>query len=206
MKTLSLLALALPFSLAQAATNVGSGGAATQTPPLPVTATTDNSVSTDVSGALVNPIPATRPMKGNPGTEAQRSTATEISFAAGATKLDDASLQKLNQVITDARRRGRIEEVKVISWGDISYPSAKEKSPRGQRDLAGERNKVIEKYLEDKNSDVRVQTYNMAERPSALSELLNSTDARTKDALETAGLAGAGVNKGSRAVVMVIVQ
>lgn len=148
-----------------------------------------------------------RTLPSNPDTAMQRSTATEIAFQTGTAQLTPESQAKLDNLITDAHKRGQIDQVKVLSWGDISYPPAGGASvPKGQKDLAKSRNEAIEKYIEKKNASLYVESYNMAERPSALQDLLNTSEARVKTSLEKSGITGDTSRRGSKAMVMVIVR
>jgi hypothetical protein len=148
-----------------------------------------------------------RTISANPHTAMQRSAATEIAFQAGTAELTPESQAKLDALILDAHKRGQIDQVKVLSWGDISYPaSAAVTVPKSQKDLAKSRNEAIEGYIEKKNSALYVESYNMAERPTALQDLLNTSEAQVKDSLERAGITGDKNRRGSRAMVMVIVR
>jgi hypothetical protein len=167
------------------------------------------------SGGATAPGPATgqselllrRTLPSNPDTAMQRSTATEIEFQTGTSQLTPESQAKLDALIVDAHKRGQIDQVKVLSWGDISYPPSGGASvPKGQKDLAKSRNNAIENYIEKKNTNLYVESYNMAERPSALQDLLNTSEARVKDSLEKSGITADTTRRGSRAMVMVIVR
>lgn len=167
------------------------------------------------SGEAVSPGAATgqselllrRTSPANPETEMQRSTATEIVFQSGTALLTPESEAKLDSLLLDAHKRGQIDQVKVLSWGDISYPpSGGASAPKGQKDLAKDRNQAIQSYLGRKNSALYVESYNMAERPSALQDLLRTSEARVKNSLERAGITGDNAGRGSRAMVMVIVR
>lgn len=148
-----------------------------------------------------------RTVPSNPDTAMQRSTATEIAFKTGTTELTTESQAKLDALIVDAHKRGQIDQVKVLSWGDISYPPTGGAAvPKGQKDLAKKRNAAIENYIEKKNTNLYVESYNMAERPSALQDLLNTSESRVKDSLERAGISSDNTRRGSRAMVMVIVR
>ena len=205
-----MIAYLLAFSLSAlpslAATNTGIAGSLTQKP---LTA------QPNTNPQMPNPTGPTSDTRAiprgsvpdNPNTEFQRSTALEITFESGHSDLGAETKAKLNELMRDARRRGQVDEIKVIGWGDISYPpTGDEKAPRGQLDLARDRNRSIENYLLKGNYGVEIHSYNMAERPTALQELLKSSQAKVKDALEARGLAGKNANRGSRAIVMVILR
>jgi hypothetical protein len=202
---MTLLSLVIFTTLSFAATS-NTDNTAAQSP---------NASPPTSSGGATAPGPATgqselllrRTMPANPDTAMQRSTATEIVFQTGTAQLTPESQAKLDALLVDAHKRGQIDEVKVLSWGDISYPPTGGASvPKGQKDLAKNRNEAIEGYIEKKNTNLYVESYNMAERPSALQDLLNTSEARVKTSLEKSGIAGDNSRRGSRAMVMVIVR
>ena len=59
--------------------------------------------------------------------EAQASYVTELEFKKGTDELTDAAKDKLNNLLKAARNNGRVDEVKILSWADQEYPSAKQK-------------------------------------------------------------------------------
>jgi hypothetical protein len=177
---------------------------AAQQPNLSPPASTD---STSGQATAQSDMPLRHTIPSNPNTAMQRSTATEIVFQADTSQLTPESQAKLDALIVDAHKRGQIDQVKVLSWGDISYPpTGGARAPKGQKDLAKNRNEAIESYIERKNASLYVESYNMAERPSALQDLLNTSEARVKSSLEKSGISRDTTRRGSRAMVMVIVR
>jgi hypothetical protein len=205
-----MIAYLLAFSLSAfsgfAATNTGIGGSLTQKP-LTAQPNTNPQMPNQAGPTSDTPTLPRDSVPSNPNTEFQRSTALEIAFEPGRSDLGADTKAKLNELLRDAHRRGQVDEIKVIGWGDISYPpSGGEKAPKGQLDLARDRNRSIENYLLKGNNGIEIHSYNMAERPTALQELLKTSQAKVKDALEARGLAGKNANRGSRAIVMVILR
>lgn len=137
---------------------------------------------------------------------------TEISFDKGSTTLSDAGKKRLAALIARAQETGKIDEVKVVTWSDMEYPSpAAKKLSKAQRDLADRRNNAIEEYLESVSKDVDVDEYNMASRPNALERLLRTSDARIKRSLEVAGIPTTDSYvkvpaKASKSIVMLVME
>lgn len=134
---------------------------------------------------------------------------SEIEFRKNTAALDIAARESLRRLVQEARKAGKIDEIKVAVWADRPYPSVgKQKLNEKERNLAYERARAIEDYLEELEvGDIDI--YNMAERPNALERLMNTSDAKVKNVLESAGLSGPGTvlnSKTSRAVVMVVLE
>jgi hypothetical protein len=130
---------------------------------------------------------------------------TEVSFPKGSDALSAKDRAKIDGLVNGAQKIGKVSEVRVISWADAAYPAAKnQKLSDAQRTLADHRNKAIENELS--NRDVDVKTYNMAEKPGALAELLSTSDAKVKKSLAQAGITGKHGNKISKAMVLVIMN
>lgn len=223
MKTLPFIAfsaLALTATIAWSANNQGGAGSLNQVPTAGTTnPMSPNAGSTPTPGFQTGNTPATgaganngdvsnvrQAGPGNPATEAQRSTAVEILFSPGESAISALAKQKIDQTLREARARGQITRVNVIGWGDVAYPDKNQSVPDAQKQLAAKRSLEIENYIQSRNNGLAVDSINMTERPSALQDLLNGSDARTKKTLENAGLSGGGASRGSRAMVMVIVR
>jgi hypothetical protein len=137
---------------------------------------------------------------------------TELSFRKNARTLSVDDQQQLDKLIRDARAHGEIDNIKVVTWADQEYPSTNAKKlSSAQRDLADRRNSEIKTYIHTVDSKADVDTYNMAERPGVLSELMNTSNARIKKALEASGIPNtdSGVkqpSKASKSIVMVILK
>jgi hypothetical protein len=144
--------------------------------------------------------------------KADASYVTEVQFNRGMASLNADAIDKINNLVSRARNTGEIDEIKVISWADQEYPSKNVKAlPRVQRDLAAQRNAEIKNQIEGISTKIDVDTYNMAERPGALSELFKTQNAKLKHNLEIAGIPTTASkvkmpSKASKAVVMVIMK
>lgn len=139
----------------------------------------------------------------------EASFVTEIVFNKGSSELSADGKSQLRDILKAAQGRGKVEEIKVLSWADKDYP------PKGHlgndaMKLADERNQEIEGYLTDTYKGIDVDGHNMAGRPSELDKIFKSQDMRVKRSLERAGLSNpqkSGMpSKASRALVMVIVR
>ncbi len=134
---------------------------------------------------------------------------TEIQFDEGSASLSKNAKTSLNSVIAQARKKGEISDVIVMSWADRNYPAKDlEMLPMKQRDLADKRNYVIQDYLKKSRSNLDVSAYNMAEKPSTYSRIFNTDDNELKSSFLEAGLAqngmtDEGVSKVSRSVILV---
>lgn len=112
----------------------------------------------------------------------------EIEFNPGSSRLSENSKSSLNKIMKQAKNAGKIDEVLLFSWADEDYPSKNmiQLSP-SQRSLASQRNKSIEHFI-NSIKKVDVNSYNMAERPSSISQWFNTSDNRLKQAFLNAGL------------------
>ena len=123
---------------------------------------------------------------------AQKNSASyvaDVKFAKNSAVLDESARTELDRVIATAAAQGRIDEIKGLTWADAAYPSDAQKAlPKPQRDLVNRRNRAMNDYIKSKTSGVSVDTYNMAERPNSLEKLFNTSDAKIKRSLESAGM------------------
>ncbi len=135
----------------------------------------------------------------------------EIDFPQTSSVLSKNAISSLDAAVEQARQQGNINQIIVLSWADNEYPSKKlNKLPKLQRTLAADRNKAVQKYF-SATTNVDIQTYNMAERPNALSKWFNTTDTKLKNSLIAAGLPTTGdelqfPSKASHAVVLIKVD
>ena len=112
----------------------------------------------------------------------------EVEFQPQSAELSDQAKKKISETFQKAIWDGYIDNVSVLSWSDTEYPSNDLKMlSKDDRKLAEKRNLAIKNYLVSLKS-VDVDTYNMAERPSKLSKLFNTTDNQLKSSLVAAGL------------------
>ena len=114
---------------------------------------------------------------------------TELSFERDSSRLDGDSRQKLDEILKRAKSSGRIDDVKVISWSDLEYPSEKRgKRSEAQGRLAEQRADRIRDYLKKSDKSLDIHTFNMAKRPNSLARLFKTDDSRIKKSMENAGL------------------
>ena len=112
----------------------------------------------------------------------------EVEFLPQSSNLSEQAKKEINETFQKAIWDGYIDNVSVLSWSDEEYPSKELKSlSKEDRQLAERRNTAIKNYLMTLKS-VDVDTYNMAEQPSQLSKLFNTTDNQLKNSLIAAGL------------------
>lgn len=145
-------------------------------------------------------------------SEEESNYVTEISFSRASAKLSESSRAKLAAIFNEAKNKGKVVEAKVVTWADREYPSVHtEKLTKKEILLVDNRNKNIEKYLHDLNSDVDVELFSMAQRPSTMSKLFSTENARIKKSLETAGVPNTDTTvkvpgKASKAIVILITE
>jgi hypothetical protein len=135
----------------------------------------------------------------------------EVNFERGSSVLTEGSREALREMVAKAKRDGKIDELNVLAWADRDYPADKNvKVPSADRALADRRADAISTFLKSDLAVNDVDTYNMTERPGALSKLFNTDNARMKQAFEDAGVTGAGgksiTGKASRAVVLATLE
>ena len=112
----------------------------------------------------------------------------EVEFQPQSAELSDQAKKQISETFQKAIWDGYIDNVSVLSWSDTEYPSNDLKMlSKDDRKLAEKRNLAIKNYLISLKS-VDVDTYNMAEQPSKLSKLFNTTDNQLKSSLVAAGL------------------
>ncbi len=135
---------------------------------------------------------------------------SEITFAKNKSTLSSAAQKSLATELEKAAKSQTLEEVKIIAWSDMEYPSVHtQKLSKAQRDLAENRTSNIEKFLKTKGLSAKVEQINMAERPNALERFFNSEDARIKKSLEIAGVPNTDTavkspSKAAKAIVVFI--
>lgn len=135
---------------------------------------------------------------------------SEVIFAKGSSKLSKASKKSLDAMIAKSKKTSALREVKIVAWGDLEYPSVNSKKlPKDQRTLAQARAEALQKVFD--KTEVKVELFNMAERPSALSTLLQTDNSRIKKSLEVAGIPNTDTavktpSKAGHGIVMVILK
>ena len=112
----------------------------------------------------------------------------EIRFATGSAILTEGSKSALDRIMTKAAHSGKINEVLVMSWSDEELPAQNgRKLKKVQRDLAEKRNMAVEKYIKN-GRNLRVDLYNMAEKPTIFAKWFNTSDSKLKKSFVDAGL------------------
>lgn len=138
----------------------------------------------------------------------------EISFDKNSDKLTDMQKTELRNAVNEAAQKGKIDEVKVLAWSDKEYPAEKGKQSKDDVNLAKNRLKNLKAFLKDELKVKDIDAHNMTERPNALEKLLNTSDAKVKNAAEAAGAAPTDGNTGifdmkaqaSKAAVMIFMK
>ncbi|MFM6928458.1 MAG: hypothetical protein ACKOX6_08330 [Bdellovibrio sp.] len=142
----------------------------------------------------------------------EASYVTEFSFKKGSAVLTKNAKNDLRKVISDAKQKGKIKELKVVTWSDSEYPSSETKKlSSAERELVKRRNNAIRDYVKSYSQGLDVDTYSMAERPGVLQEMFNTSDARIKKSMQDAGIATTespyrSAPKSSKSVVMVVTE
>lgn len=138
----------------------------------------------------------------------------EIAFEKNATALTPEQKTEIQNTISMAGQKGRIDEVKILVWADKEYPAEKGKLDKSDVRLAQERIKNIRTYLKKELRVSDVDTYNMTERPNVLQKFFNTSESQVKSTTESSGAAPTAENTGvfdlkaqaSKAVVMVFLK
>lgn len=145
-------------------------------------------------------------------SEQETNLVTEVAFPKAKSNVSAQAQQDLKNLFVKAKKRGKVEEIKVITWGDQEYPSVHDKKlSEQQQDLVKKRNKNIENYLEQIDKTAKIETISMAERPGALEDLFSSDSADIKKSLETAGIPNTDTSvkvpgKASKSVVIFLMD
>lgn len=145
-------------------------------------------------------------------SEQESNLVAEITFSKEKAFISDQARNELKALQRKAASRGKVGEIKVITWGDQEYPSVHEKElSETQQRLVKMRNDALEKYLDEISKDAKIETFSMAERPDALNKLFSSDEAQIKKSLETAGIPNTDTTvkvpgKASKSVVIFIME
>lgn len=145
-------------------------------------------------------------------SEEETNLVTEITFLREKATITKQAQEEIRSLYQKAKARGKIDEVKVITWGDQEYPSVHEKKlSQKQLNLVNKRNDALENYIDELTNGADVETFSMAERPGALNRLFSSEDAEIKKSLETAGIPNTDTTvkvpgKASKSVVIFIMD
>jgi PBP1b-binding outer membrane lipoprotein LpoB len=122
-------------------------------------------------------------------SEQETNLVAEINFRKSKSDVSKQAKNNLKDLFKKAHAKGKIQEIKVITWADQEYPSErKDDLSKQQQTLVSKRNKAIEKCISQLDNSIKIDSISMAERPSALGEMFSSDDAQIKKSLETAGI------------------
>lgn len=113
----------------------------------------------------------------------------EIEFVAGSDALTDQSRAEIRNVVDEARQKGELDYINVLAWSDQEYPASKTSQSKANVTLAKRRIETVKAFLKSDLKIKDVSGFNMAKRPGALTEFLNTKDARVKKTTEVAGAA-----------------
>lgn len=125
------------------------------------------------------------PQKENPLGE----LAAKVEFEPGTDILTRAGKVELTRLVEEARSKGEIDKVRVLSWADREYPRDGEEIARVETYLADERATVVQEFLEEQLKVSDVDTFNMARRPGTLKRIFRTPEFRVKDQAEESGIA-----------------
>lgn len=106
----------------------------------------------------------------------------KIDFDRGSNILTSGDKKEINDLIKNARNKGKIEEVKILAWADqdFSMDSDSKKAPSKAVDLADARAKAIRSYIRDTFDFSDIDSHNMAARPGMMSKLFKTEDYELK--------------------------
>lgn len=123
-------------------------------------------------------------------TQPDWNPATKISFDAEDASITQEAKDELSALYEQSAHRGKIEKIKIISWGDIDYPSIySKKDADRQEELVIERNTGLLNYLEELTmNEANMQFSNMAERKSSLQEIMSQENDSTRKSLAMLGI------------------
>lgn len=146
-------------------------------------------------------------------SEQESNLVTEVKFDKEKANLSETAKHDLKNLFEKASKKGKIHDVKIITWGDQEYPSVHEKRLSDKQiKLVEKRNMAIERYLFSLTKDnVDIESHSMAKRPGTLNRLFASEDASIKKSLETAGIPNTDTSvkvpgKASKSVVIFIME
>lgn len=137
-----------------------------------------------------------------------------VFFDPGVKALNTQEKTELQNFLSKIRQSDTIESVKVLVWADREYPKKLEKASAAQVDLAKVRAEAIKEYLLKEMKVDSVETHNMAQRPSKLSEIFKTEDYKVKKSAENSGAAPKKdeigffeeMGRSTTALVMVVVK
>ncbi|MEZ0391992.1 MAG: hypothetical protein ACAH59_07250 [Pseudobdellovibrionaceae bacterium] len=113
-----------------------------------------------------------------------RNIVSTIAFEPGRKGLSPEATAEINKALMAAKKQGEVAAVDVAVWSDQALPKAEgAKLSTEQIELAEERGENIEKYIDRMEPNADVNVHNMAEKPNAFANFLNTQDSTVKNRL-----------------------
>ena len=114
---------------------------------------------------------------------------SQVKFDEGKSVLSDSARQEIKTIVDDAKKAGKIDEIRLAVWADREYPAADTKAPKADVKLAEDRANEIKKFIKNELKVSDVKTFNMAERPNMVQTWMGTKTAEVKETLEGSGAA-----------------
>lgn len=137
--------------------------------------------------------------------EVGASEIAEFRFAKGSAALSGEALERINHSFAKA---GPLAEVKILAWPDReSAPVKGESLPKADQDLAARRIEAIGRAIAPRTKGMKVRTHNMASSAGTLDQILQTSEYRVKDSLQSSGVASGqkeGIKMAGKALVMFV--
>lgn len=144
--------------------------------------------------------------------EEQAPYVTEFKFRKGEKILSAADMDRVKKFLDEAKAHGEITGIQIISWADKEYPAKPTKHlSLDQVTLAKDRANTVAAVFHGLDKDLKIETLNMADRPSRFAEWFDTKNAQVKNALEAAGIPHDGGQaksppKASHAIVLLMLK
>lgn len=144
--------------------------------------------------------------------EEQAPYVTEFKFRKGEKILSAADTSRIKKFLDEAKKHGEITGIQIVSWADKEYPQKPTKHlSLDQVTLAKDRGDTIATAFRGLDKDLKIETLNMADRPSRFAEWFDTKNAQIKSALEAAGIPHDGGKaksppKASHAIVLLTLK
>lgn len=139
------------------------------------------------------------------GSEVGAAKIAEFRFAKGSTALSREAMERISRSFSKA---GSLSEVKILAWPDRESTSVEGESlPEADQRLAAERIESIGRAIANRTKGMKVRTHNMAASAGALDRILQTSEFRVKDSLQSSGIASEqkdGVSMAGKALVMLV--
>lgn len=107
-----------------------------------------------------------------------------VDFASGQVVLTELQKEKLKALVNSSDVDKQRLQVIVSAWSDKSFPVENAADQTGNdRQLAQQRLDVIRSFLLTNNSDLTIDSHNMAKRTGVIGRLFNTQDAKLKESV-----------------------